>query len=81
MGGTNFVGSSAAFCLYVDGALVNQDCFFSGEIPADGSFSQMSSSIISAAVHTGQHNLQAHIFTTNGAELGFFTVNYKVFKP
>jgi len=81
VGGSSFAGSDFAVCLVVDGALVNNTCFFSGEIPADGSFNQMSSSITTGAVKSGAHNVQTQIFTNSGAEIGFFTINYKVFKP
>jgi len=81
VGGSSFAGSDFAVCLVLDGALVNNTCFFSGEIPANGSFSQMSSSITTGAVKAGTHKVQTQMFTTGGAEIGFFTINYKVFKP
>ena len=74
-------GNEVALCLYVDGALVNSNCYFGAVMQADNSWIQTSTSITSAAVPPGTHHVQTHVFTTGGAKAGFFKGNYKVFKP
>jgi len=80
VGDESYTGNRVANCLYVDGTLVNGTCYYSGEVPADDSYFQSSSSI-STTVKFGKHTVQTYIYTTDGANVGYYNINYKVFKP
>lgn len=73
--------NETGLCLYVDGTLVNGGCYFSGEVPVDGSYLQVASSIAAPNVSAGTHTVQAHLYTFFGAYVGYYNVNYRVYKP
>ncbi len=72
--------NKVAICLYVDGTLVNGTCWWSGEVPADYSYFQASTSL-NTTVPPGKHTVQTQVSTTYGAVVGYYNINYKVFKP
>jgi len=80
-GGESFTFNEVALCFYVDGALVNNDCWWSGETPADGSYAQPSSSITAPGLKAGTHTVQAHLYSLDGAFVGYYNFNYKIYKP
>ncbi len=80
-GGESSTFNEAALCLYVDGSLVNGTCYFSGEVPADGSYAQIASSLSAPGLSPGSHTVQIHLYTFSGAFVGYYNVNYRVYKP
>jgi len=72
-------GSPAAICLYVDGSMVNGGCYYSGDVPDD--YIQVSSSINAPGIAAGKHTVQTHVYLDGGANIGYYNINYKVFKP
>lgn len=80
-GGETFTFNEVALCFYVDGTLVNGTCYFSGEVPADGSYVQAASSITAPGLAAGTHNVQTHLYTFDGAYIGYYNFNYRVYKP
>jgi hypothetical protein len=73
--------NEVGLCLYVDGALINGGCYFSGEVPADGSYLQVSSSIVAPGLSAGTHTVQTHLYSFSGAYIGYYNINYRVYKP
>jgi hypothetical protein len=64
----------------VDGSLAGVGCYYSGDVP--DSYIQVSSSINAPALSLGTHTVQTHIYLGGGsADVGYYNINYKVFKP
>jgi hypothetical protein len=73
--------NEVALCFYVDGSLVNGTCYWSGEVPADSSYVQATSSIVAPGLAAGSHKVQMHLYTFYGAFVGYYNINYRVYKP
>ena len=74
-------GDPIAICFYVDGSLVNGACYYDGDVP--DSFLQVSTSINAQGISVGAHTVQTHIYIggSGGAQLGYYNINYKVYRP
>jgi len=70
-----------ALCLYVDGSEAGT-CYYSGEVPQDGGWVNVSTSVNAPGISVGNHKVQTHIYLTNNtATVGYYSIDYKVFKP
>ena len=69
-----------AICLYVDGSQAGT-CYYSGEEPQDGGWVNVSTSVNAPGISVGNHTVRTHLQLANGATLGYYNINYKVFKP
>jgi hypothetical protein len=79
-GDATTAGNSNAICLYVDGKPA-VTCGDSGETFSDRSFTQNSSSQSVSGLTHGNHTIQTYFFSVNGAYLGYYASNYRVYKP
>jgi hypothetical protein len=79
-GDATTAGNSNAICLYVDGKPA-VTCDDSGETLSDRSFTQNSSSQSVSGLTHGNHTVQTYFFSVNGAYLGYYASNYRVYKP
>jgi hypothetical protein len=72
-----------AICFYVDGSNINShgNCYYSGNLPLDGSFLEASTSLSKDGIPVGDHTVQTRIYTADGAEVFYYNANYKVYKP
>jgi hypothetical protein len=70
-----------SICLYVDGSEAGT-CYDSGQVPQDGGWVNVSSSVNAPGISVGNHKVQTHIYLTNNtATVGYYSIDYKVFKP
>lgn len=68
-------------CLYIDGAPSAFCDFEAGESPNDGTLVQTSSSQEISGLAHGNHTVQTYFWTENGAYVGYYNSNYRVYKP
>jgi hypothetical protein len=68
-------------CLYIDGAPLAFCDFEAGESPNDGTLVQTSSSQGVSGLARGNHTVQTYFWTENGAYVGYYNSNYRVYKP
>jgi hypothetical protein len=73
-------GAPVAICFYVDGSLVG-NCYYSEDVPDN--YIQVSTSTNAPGISLGSHTVQTHLYIggTGGANVGYYNINYKVFKP
>lgn len=72
--------NNAALCFYVDGVNVPNACFFTNEIPSDGTFDQ-SATISWGTVSVGTHTAQTVLYCSGGCNLYEYNLQYTVYKP
>ena len=70
-----------ALCLYVDGSEAGT-CYYSGEVPQDGGWVNVSTSVNAPGISVGNHTVRTYIqLSSNPVTVGYYNINYKVFKP
>ena len=78
-------GSSAsnnyAICLYIDGALISQGCYYTADSPNDGTFVFGSTSNWEVGVPVGTHTMQSVVFSNDGCSYDEYQFQYLVYKP
>jgi len=78
-------GSSAsnnyAICLYIDGALISQRCYYTADSPNDGTFVFGSTSNWEVGVPVGAHTMQSVVFSNDGCSYDEYQFQYLVYKP
>jgi hypothetical protein len=81
-GGSNTVDNQNIVCLYVDGT-ASQFCqLWSGRSPADGGYSQATSSERISGLKPGNHKVQTYFLSHFGvADVAYYNYNYRVYKP
>jgi len=78
-------GSSAsnnyAICLYIDGALISQGCYYTADSPNDGTYVFGSTSNWEVGVPVGTHTMQSVVFSNDGCTYDEYQFQYLVYKP
>jgi hypothetical protein len=80
-GGETFSVNYNVICLYVDGIPAGSCGAGTGETPSDGSYVQNSTSQAVTGLAHGNHTVQTWFLTNQGAKLGYYNANYRVYKP
>jgi len=80
-GGTTFAGNTYFLCLYVDGVPAPNCANSVGSTPSDGTYAQGSTSEIVLGVKHGNHTVQTKIESGDGAFIGYYNFNYRVYRP
>jgi len=75
------LSNEAAVCLAVDGVFDNNCGFLEDKIPPDLSWLQVTSSHATSGVRPGTHTVQTFAESTNGMNVAYFNINYRVYKP
>jgi hypothetical protein len=65
----------------VDGRPYTDCGAVTGETPSDTSYVQNSSSQAVTGLAVGDHTVQTHFLTTNGAKVAYYNSNYRAYKP
>lgn len=73
--------NEAAVCLAVDGVFDSNCGFLEDKIPPDLSWLQVTSSHAMSGVHLGTHTVQTFAGSTNGMNVAYFNINYRVYRP
>jgi len=80
-GGETSSDNANVICLYVDDAPTSICGAGAGESPSDGSYVQNSTSQSVTGLAPGNHTVQTYFYTFNGARVGYYNSNYRVYKP
>jgi hypothetical protein len=75
------VGNNAALCFYIDGVSVPNACYFTNEIPSDGTFDQSATQSWGSGVSVGTHTAQTVLYCSGGCNLYDYNLQYTVYKP
>jgi hypothetical protein len=67
-------------CFYVDGN-PSGGCPYAGAGTPVGFFETLSSAWPVSGLAAGEHTVQTFVYATHGEFVGFYTVNYRVYKP
>jgi hypothetical protein len=70
--------NEAAVCLAVDGVFDNNCGFLEDKIPPDSSWLQVTSSHSMSGVPVGTHTVQTYAESSNGTNVAYFNINYRV---
>ena len=70
-----------AICIYVDGSQAGS-CYWGGDVPEYGRWVNVATSLNVPGLSVGNHTVQTYIEEANNPlTLGYYNINYKVFKP
>jgi hypothetical protein len=72
--------SPNSVCFYVDG-IQSGGCPYAGGATTSGYFETLSSSWPVSGLAAGEHTVQTYVYSVHGEFVGFFNVNYRVYKP
>jgi hypothetical protein len=67
-------------CFYVDG-VQSGGCPYAGGATTAGYFETLSSAWPVSGLAAGEHTVQTYVYSTDGEYVGYYTVNYRVYKP
>jgi hypothetical protein len=78
--GNGTSGNATGICLSVDGAWINNACYWAGELNTGVNASQLSTSQ-GYTVTPGKHTVQTQVFSLYGGSLGIYSLTYRVYVP
>ena len=77
--GNSVSGNAAGICLYVDGALINNVCYYAGLLDTFDIYTQLSTSQ-GFSVTGGNHTVQTQAYALDGGQINFYSVVYRVYE-
>lgn len=79
--GSGSYGDQVAICIHVDGSQAG-NCYDGGAVPEYGRWVNVATSLNVPGLSAGNHTVQTYMFEGNSPlTVGYYNMNYQVFKP